>query len=164
MTLLEKRYITTRVTGNSLVGVGKQRPTPRGNYCTVADMDGKTDIRVLNMWAENIRHADLAYDLGGKMMAYVYDCYAIVVDHRIVDEGYFYNKLCTTGCGAPPVEVMQEFYDILGDPTNEMERYSDPVSYYAKQGGRYDPKTGWVTFASIRSPGGIILSGTKVKE
>jgi hypothetical protein len=35
-------------------------------------------------------------------------------------------------------------YALLGDPTNELERYYDPEMYHAKRGEDYHPG-GWVT-------------------
>jgi Major capsid protein Gp23 len=132
--------------GMSLIGVGRERPTSWGNYFWL-DNNGE-QIRVLNMWWENLEYADIYFNLGGKVLIrkYVdttktplkYDgiAYALIIDTRIPPDWY-YNKLCFTGCYPPLFPILKDMYEYLGDPTNELEQFTDPVSYYAKRGGEY---------------------------
>jgi hypothetical protein len=132
MKYLERRTIPTHVTGSSLIGVGRQRPCSWGNYCWVG---GKNEnIRIFNMWAENITTANKRFRLHGGMEALVYnnEC-AIVIDERIPKD-WRYDKLCFTGYGKPPVHVAQEMYEYLGDPDNEFEQFTNPVAYHARRG------------------------------
>ena len=68
-----------------------------------------------------------------------------MVDRRIPADWY-YNRLCFTGDRLPAVEVARAIYEYLGDPTNELERFTNPVAYHEKRGGWYDPETDIVTY------------------
>lgn len=129
--------------GMSLIGVGVKRPCSWGNYFWLKD------VRIGNMWWENLEH--LKDELSGDVEVLVYETddnkkFGLIIDPRIPPE-YLYNKLCWTGYRFPTKEIAEDMYKLLGDPTNEFEQYIDPVSYYAKRGAKYDPKTGIVCYS-----------------
>lgn len=128
---LKREMVNCKVTGSSLIGVGAKRPCSWGNYCWVATG------RVLNMWAENIDSANRQFNLGGKMSALVYHERGgnfVFFDDDRVPADWYYNKLCYTGGAMPPIEVAREWFEYKGDPTGELEQYTDPKEYYAKRG------------------------------
>ncbi len=139
--------IPARVGMMSLVGIGKSEfPLRFGNYFSFAgtreEMLQGADVRCLNFWAENLNEAVRRFLPDGLVNIILYTSdngykWAIVDDERIPEEWY-YNKLCRTGCAAPPVEYAKEIYEYLGDPHNEFEQYSDPKSYWEKRGGVYN--------------------------
>src|SRR6185503_19029855 len=134
----QEQDISTHVTGHSLIGTGRSRPVSWGNYCWVAPQ-----IRVLNMWAENIETATVEFKLGDTMKAFVHENSAVVIDPRI-PETWKYNKLCFTGgmgMKTDIIEAMREIYEYLGDPTGEFEQFTDPVKYWRKRNANYNPKT-----------------------
>lgn len=146
--------VPAKVGGMSLIGVGPLRPTSWGNYFWLASGE-----RVLNFWAENLTAAVEQFLPDGMVTIVKYTWVAkaygdplkmvtntacIIQDERIPPEWY-YNKLCSTGGTRPSAEVAQDIFAILGDPYNESEQYTDPVSYYAKRGGLY--RDGCVSYA-----------------
>lgn len=132
----------------SLVGVGKIRPCVWGNYFSLHGKDARTSPRVVNMWAENMTHL---VDTGvledgmieGKLFSYTDRHWFVVTDPRVPLE-YLYNKFNFTGYYRPPLEIAMEMYAHYGDPTNELEQWTDPVSYYGKRGAEYNPDKGLV--------------------
>jgi hypothetical protein len=130
----------------SLVGVGKSYPISWGNYFWF----NEPAYRCVNFWAENLEALVKNKTLEDGMV----DCvvfveptkgkYAVIDDKRIPKDWY-YNKFCFTGGYRPSLEIAREMYSIHGDPTNELEKWTDPVSYHAKRNETYDPKTGTVT-------------------
>ncbi len=152
----------------SMIGVSHHRPCSWGNYFSLA---GAPYPRIANMWAENlvtlVQNRTL---LDGAVKVKLYEdlsreetdhveldnpafmfrrqnhFYAIVVDDRIPDDSWLYNKLCFTGCLRPHIDIIRDMYKVLGDPTNAIEEYEDPKNYYAKQGAEYDEKTGIVRY------------------
>lgn len=136
---VETKFLPIKCAGMSLIGVGPERPTSWGNYFWITDR-----IRILNMWWENL--ASLKYELENTVKVRIYDDeFGIIIDERVPEE-YLYNKLCYTGGRFPPKEIVKDIFNLLGDPTNEFELFEDPVSYYAKRGGKYNPTTGIVTY------------------
>ncbi len=152
----------------SLIGVSHHRPCSWGNYFSLA---GAPYPRIANMWAENLEtlvqnktlldgavKVKLYEDLSREETDHVEldnptftyrrqnQFYAIVVDDRIPDDSWLYNKLCFTGCVRPHIDIIRDMYKVLGDPTNAIEQYEDPKSYYAKQGAEYDEETGIVRY------------------
>jgi len=152
---MEIMKLPARIGSMSLIGVGKQRPCSWGNYFDFAtgSRAGGPDIRCVNMWAENLVTVREWVLTDGLIECAVWHevkirngnkfgiKYAIVVDSRIPVE-WFYQKLCFTGSYNPSVETAREMFALVGDPDNELEQYTDPVSYWQKRGSSYDPKTG----------------------
>jgi hypothetical protein len=145
--MIEEKYIEARVASMSLIGVGKERPCGWGNYFWFTD-----ESRCLNMWAENLKSAKDRFLTDGLVKVRRYTAeegnkkgcsWSIVIDDRIPGD-WLYNKLCTTGGWPPPLEFAKDMYEILGDPTYELERYIDPEMYYAKRGEEYFSESGIV--------------------
>lgn len=133
----------------SLVGIHGKAPYSWGNYFDLAVPRNKNGQivwggRVANMWAENLTALVKDKTLSdGMVEVMMYDDeFCIVVDPRVPVE-YLYNKLCFTGSYPPRIEILQEMYEILGDPGNEIERYVSPEKYYTDRGHSY--KNGIVT-------------------
>lgn len=129
MVQFDEVYLPAAVSGQSLIGVGHQRPCSWGNYFWI------DEVRILNMWAENLETARERFLTDNKVKVLRSGNRAIVIDDRIPDE-WLYNKLCFTGGGSISLEQAAIFYAILGDPDNEIEQFIDGKSYYAKRGGR----------------------------
>lgn len=142
-----RKFLPAKVGCTSLVGISGEAPHSFGNYFDLWD-----GSRVFNMWAENlealVRDGTLS-DRKIEVLNYSTGC--IVVDPRVPPE-YLNNKCCFTGGRRPTLEEAKEIYEILGDPTNELEQWTDPVSYYEKRGGKYDPQTGFVTYTVKSRP------------
>lgn len=138
------RMLNAIVTSTSLIGLCETRPARWGNYFSC---DG---ISILNLWAENLETLIATGVIDdGKVRAIVYDDkYGIIVDPRIQREWY-YNKLCFTGASHVKAFHAKEMYDIVGDPDYEFEQFIDPVSYYAKRGEQYNPKTGMISRKTV---------------
>lgn len=128
----------------SCVGVYGNPPFGWGNYFWLLE----PNVRVLNFWAENLKAAreQLLVDGEVQIIRWEWDVQTkdgprhrsccIIQDDRI-PVGWYYNKCCFTGDYLPPVEVAKEIYEILGDPTNELEQFTDPEMYHARRGGMY---------------------------
>lgn len=139
----------------SLIGTGSDLPVQWGNYFWI------DDIRVVNIWWENLN--GLSDKLGGNVTLRVYEChlaksrpmyntpssstprkYGIVEDVRVPKE-YLYNKLCFTGTYTPSIEIAVDMYVKLGVMTeygDELEQWTDPITYWSKRGAIYNPRTG----------------------
>lgn len=142
---IETKLIDAKVTGQSLIGTGRERPVSWGNYFEVQEG------RVMNMWAENLEHlVDTGVLQDGKVEVNIYTdidkerSWVLVIDERVPVD-YLYNKLCFTGYYMPPIEVAEHVFSIVGDPNNEIEQWTDRVSYYKKRGSEYNPETGIIT-------------------
>lgn len=167
MYMVEVKMLPIRCAGMSLVGIGPRRPTSWGNYFSlyyaadtqppVHDLDYDR-VRILNMWWENLEaltrphNSFLAASIqNGAVEVKIYTDpetkyrWGIVIDKRVPPE-YLYNKLCFTGGRMPTEEIARDIYNILGDPNNEIEQYTDPVAYYEKRGAKYDPEKGIITW------------------
>lgn len=146
MIRIETKEVPTRSIQNSLVGVGSDRPTSWGNYFWIKD--GEQEIRVLNMWMENLQHAAKEFLGGGLVRARVYyvdgAAWCLIDDPRI-PATYYYNKLCFTGTRRPPVEVAQDAYAYLGDPHGEVEQFTNPKAYWEKRGYTYNEEKGIIS-------------------
>lgn len=131
-----------RIGLQSLIGVCGNAPHSWGNYFELAGYG-----RVVNFWSENLRAANRFFKLDDSVKIRTYfdgeRKYVLIDDDRIPKDWY-YNKLCFTGMWQPSVDVARYMYEYLGDPTFEFERFTDPVSYYAKRGGVY--KAGTVSY------------------
>jgi hypothetical protein len=128
----------------SLIGTPRELPLSWGNYMSVSELGDTRPWRVLNMWKENFD----ALGTFGASSPWVLTHegeeggrWVVIYDSRVPDDWY-YNKLCFTGYGAPGVPALSEIYKLLGDPTGELELFTDPVAYHAKCGNEYDPVTG----------------------
>lgn len=129
-------YVSTKIGGQSLVGVSGEAPHSWGNYFSLRE-----GSRVVNFWSENLEAANLQFGLNGHVKVRKYTSslkisYVLIDDARIPADWY-YNKLCFTGCYSPPIDVIKDMFDYLGDPDNEFEKYTDPESYYFKRGKKY---------------------------
>ncbi len=136
-----KKKIKADVTGSSLIGVGIERPCSWGNYFWC------DDVRILNFWAENLEtlvDQNVLSDGLVEVLMYTHPehghQYGIITDDRI-SQDWFYNKLCFTGSRGVYWVHAKEMYDYIGDPDNEFEQFTDPISYYKKRGGEYNPTT-----------------------
>ena len=119
---VETKLVDAVVDTMSLIGTSRERPISWGNYFWVSEG------RVVNMWAENLEHLVSKKVLADKKVLvniYSYnDCqWLLVVDNRIPAD-YLYNELCFTGYYLPPIEIAQHMFDIVGDPTNQIEKWS----------------------------------------
>lgn len=129
MDQFEEVYLPAYVSSQSLIGTGPDRPCSWGNYFWIGE------VRILNMWAENLETARERFLPDNQIKVLRHGNHAIVIDDRIPNE-WFYNKLCFTGSGGSiSLDVAFVFYSILGDPDNELEQFVDQKSYYAKRGG-----------------------------
>lgn len=157
MYMIETKMLPIRCACQSLIGVGSHRPVSWGNYFWLYD-DESGSIRILNMWWENLKSLTRAHNSflaapiqNGVVEVRIYTDqklkrkWGIVTDKRVPPE-YLYNKLCYTGYLMPTEEIAKSIYDLLGDPENEFEQYTDPVSYYKKRGAKYDPEKGIITW------------------
>jgi hypothetical protein len=121
----------------SLIGTSNQYPLSWGNYFWLHN-----GPRVLNFWAENLQAANNKFLTDGmvQIVEWIWDegrtC--IIKDERIPQDWY-YQKLCFTGGGHVPVDIATDIYELIGDPSFELEQFTDPVSYWAKRGGQYFP-------------------------
>lgn len=158
----ERVRFPARVGGQSLIGVDRKRPTSWGNYFWLSNKGP----RVVNMWAENMKYLVETGVLFDEMIEGVlfsngpdweYQKWFVVDDARVPEE-YLYNKFCFTGGMTPPLDIATEMYSIHGDPTGELEEWTDPVSYYRKRGSEYDPKTGIITTRVNSTPREIKLN------
>lgn len=130
----------------SLIGVHGNAPHAHANYFWLS-----CGSRVLNFWAENLEAAVKQFDIDKiwirRYKGEGYDV-CLVDDGRIPREWYL-DELCFTGCKIPPLEVLKDIF-YFGDVhyrgfANDLERFTDPASYYAKKGWGYHPETGIVT-------------------
>jgi hypothetical protein len=167
----ELANVPPQVGMRSLVGIGgREFPLSFGNYFALVHADvgaHKWDgWRINNFWAENLTEAAKRFlqdnlvrvqvwrwtkdgkDREGKERT-VSGLNAIIDDARIPAEWY-HNKMCWTGGALPPLEVAQQMYAVRGDATNELEMWTNPVSYYAKRGGEY--KDGFIRYNIPRKP------------
>ena len=147
--MYDRVKIEAKVGMESLIGVGKERPSSWGNYFWF-----RSGERCLNMWAENLETAVERFLDDGMVECAVWDVpssdsrgfssFAIVIDRRI-PQNWLYQKLCFTGGYGVDLATATEMYELVGDPDNELERWSDPVSYYDKRGMKYNPATGIIS-------------------
>lgn len=152
MTVLNKvvKKVPIRYGCQSLIGTLSTRPVDWGNYFSLIVGEENADVRIANMWAENLKDAESKF-LDGEVELTIYQhqkedgrtlSWALVTDDRIPDD-YLYNKLCFTGTSSPPADIITDMFDIVGDPDGELEQYIDPISYYSKKGNmEYNPETG----------------------
>lgn len=128
---MKDHFVKAKVGGMSLVGVGSKRPCSWGNYFWLSG-----GPRILNMWAENLEDAVEKFLLDGLVKIRDYGDVAIIIDERIPQD-YFYNKCCFTSSGGVSLEIAQDIYKTLGDPTNELLRFTDPKQYHDLRGENY---------------------------
>jgi hypothetical protein len=124
----------------SLIGVRGRPPHPFGNYFSLRH----EGLRVLNFWAENLKGAT-AFLPDGQLQIRVWSweehpgCRpgkVCIIDDPRIPADWYYNKLCFTGFGVPPIEIARQIYAHLGDPYNEFERFTDSEMYWARKGRR----------------------------
>lgn len=135
----------------SLVGIGKSEfPKSFGNYfsfwTTREDAFSGMDIRCVNMWSENLKEARKRFFPDGLVEGVIFTQEAdgrtkswfVVDDPRLPSKDWLHNKFCWTGGSVPSDnEIIREMYSIHGDPTNELEQFTDPETYHARKGGEY---------------------------
>lgn len=144
---VETRKVPIAYGGWSLIGVGGKPPHSWGNYFWIA-VDGAR-VRVLNMWLENLQHAERDFLKGDDVQVRLYrdaDWVWCLIDDSRIPSAYYYNKLCFTGIPRPTLEVATDAYAHVGDPENELEQFTAPKAYYEKRGWTYNDKTGSVSF------------------
>lgn len=150
MYMIETKMLPVRCASMSLIAIfDERRPVSWGNYFWLY-YDEKMEydeVRIINMWWENLEALSLQ---NGVVEVKIYTDpetkkrWGIITDQRVPPK-YLYNKLCFTGYSMPSKEIARDMYDLLGDPENEFEQYTDPVSYWDKRGGKYNPETGIVS-------------------
>lgn len=136
--------VPAAVGSSSLVGIRGEPPHVWGNYFYFPD-----DTRVVNMWAENLQAAVPRFLSDGMVKIRLYDTkrgkFALIIDERL-PESWLYNQFCFTGGWGPPLDVAQDMYSHYGDPTFQLEQFTNPPSYYAKRGGRYNIAKGYISY------------------
>lgn len=144
---IEYKSMKLQCTGISLISIGKQRPVRWGNYWYAKEINNSKspEYRIVNMWYENWERINQNLFNYTPIGCYVYDHKFILFWDDNIPENYYYNKLCFTGGDVPQLDVIKHMYSIVGDPTNELEEFTDPESYYAKRNSTYDIKTGIIT-------------------
>lgn len=166
-----KRISTRAVVGMmSLVGIGgasdpSRYPLSFGNYFSLVYESTRENpwdgLRVANFWAENLREAAgrflhdgmvsvLMWEWEGKNKDKYFPLRTCIIDDPRIPAEWYHNKMCWTGSYRPPLEVAQQMYAVRGDATNELEEWTDPVSYYAKRGGVY--RNGIVSYTIKHDP------------
>lgn len=137
--------LPARSCGSSLIGVGGNAPFGWGNYFYLRGY-----ARVVNMWLENMEalvQSGVLQDrtIEGVLYEHHQNKWFLVTDARVPAD-YLYNRLCFTGYSRPPLEIAEDMFDRLGgDIYGALEEWTDPVSYWEKKGGSYDPKTGIIS-------------------
>jgi hypothetical protein len=145
---IEPRTVTIpyEPTGWSLVGVHGRPPHRHGNYHDIR-VGKNYNVRVLNMWLENARHAAKTF-CDGEVRVRLYEganyTWCLIDDERIPAD-YYYNKLCFTGGRMPPAYVALDMYEHLGDPDNEYEQFTDPTTYHGRRGFEYNAEHGFIS-------------------
>lgn len=144
--------LPARSCGSSLIGVGGNAPFGWGNYFYLRGY-----ARVVNMWLENMEALVQSRDLHdgtieGVLYEHHHNKWFLVTDARAPAD-YLYNRLCFTGYSRPPLEIAEDMFDRLGgDIYGALEEWTDPVSYWEKKGGSYDPESGIITLNVNRKP------------
>lgn len=95
-----------------------------------------------NFWAENLKAAVPLFLTDGKVRVRYYEWVnknnlrlsGVVIDDSRIPRDWYYSKMCFTGSWLPPLEIAQDIYSIHGDPTNELEKWTDEDAYYKKRG------------------------------
>lgn len=122
------------------IDITREPPYPCGNYFGIIVKD-LGPVRILNMWAENLEALDERvledHRVWIKVWSYNDHHWGLINDGRIGPE-WHNKKLCWIGTRQPPLAIAQEIYAVFGDPTNEVEQFSDPVSYWSKRGARFE--------------------------
>jgi hypothetical protein len=138
--LITNEYISTKIGSTSLVGTMGKPPHSFGNYFCLQNVYNKP-CRVVNFWAENLEAADKEFNLNGKVKVRQYlhiaEPILLLVDDWRIPKSWYYNKLCFTGTTLPSIDVLKDMFNHVGDESNELERYTDPESYYLKRGQKY---------------------------
>ena len=141
-------HVSAVVGMTSLIGVHGEAPHHHANYFALV----KPEIRVVNFWAENLTAAVEKFLDDGMVQIRIWSweeaggekACCIIDDPRIPKEWYC-TSLCFTGFGTkPPINVAKEIYDYIGDPTNQLEMFTDPEMYYARRGGVCN--NSWVSY------------------
>jgi hypothetical protein len=142
----KREKIAPIIASYSLIGVHGKPPHSWGNYFSLYDPGDESGwgLRVWNFWAENLKAAKHQFLDDGlvEIIRYTNGC---IIDDPRIPKDWYYNKLCFTGGPQCSLEEATEIYSIVGDPNNELEQFTDPVSYYAKRGSKYNPETGIIT-------------------
>lgn len=131
----------------SLVGVSGSPPYSFGNYFSINNPDSSgiqslDKYRVWNFWAENLKAAVPLFLLDGKVRVRYYEWVnknnlrlsGVVIDDPRIPNDWYYPKMCFTGSWTPPIEIAQDIYALHGDPSNELEKWTDEDAYYKKRG------------------------------
>jgi hypothetical protein len=159
--------VPTRIGMRSLVGIDTSSfPTSFGNYFSLAcKPDGSPGgitncLRIANFWAENLNEAARRFLTDGLVRVHVWTWTSVygnsntvvdnavgIIDDERIPNSWYHRDMCWTGHGRPPLEIAREMYAAQGgDLSGQLEQWTDPASYYAKQGGTYNTETGTVTY------------------
>lgn len=138
--MLIDEKVPAKVGMMSLIGASGKPPISWGNYFWL-----QNGPRVLNFWAENLQYARIEFLHDDMVNIKRYEEWCIIADDRIPNEWY-YDKMCYTGGKRPPYEAAVEFFAYHGDPTNELESFTNPVAYYHKKGAEYNINTGIISY------------------
>lgn len=141
----------------SLVGIGKSSyPKSFGNYfsfsSTKEDIINMTSVRCVNMWAENLEEVSKRFLKDGLIEGVLFteersdgrmNRWFVVDDTRLPSKDWLYSKFCWTGSYVPrDNELIREMYSIHGDPSDELEQFTDPKTYHARRGAEYIERDG----------------------
>ena len=142
--------IPAKVGMMSLVNTGNARPCSFGNYFWFRD----PEARAVNMWAENLNSAVERGILDdGMVEVRLYESrdslYALVIDPRLPKE-WLYNELCFTGMYPPHLDAVSDMYQIVGDPNNQLEQYTNPEKYWEARSCKYVNGTVYTQFKDGR--------------
>jgi hypothetical protein len=120
-----------------------------GNYFWFTDPNGLSiDSRCLNMGLESMKEASRRFLNYQNIKVVRYTelkrgySWSIVVDTRIPKD-WLWPHLYWTGANVPCMEILLDMYAEVGDPTFELEQFTNPASYWEKRGGHYS--NGWVS-------------------
>lgn len=145
-TPVTEEYVEPAIGSMSLVGVHGKAPHAHANYFWLT-----CGSRVLNFWAENLTAAAKQFNMEQvKIRRYKGEDYDVcLIDDGRIPEEWYLKELCFTGSHIPPIEVLKDIFH-FGDTNyisfkNDLEKFTDPASYYAKKGWGYHPEAGVVS-------------------
>jgi hypothetical protein len=122
--------------------------------------------RVLNFWAENLEAAVKRFSLDKvRIRRYKGEGFDVcLIDDSRIPEDWYSKELCFTNYKSLPIEVLKDIF-WFGENNyrpfkNDLEMFTDPISYYTKKGWGYDPFTGVVTIPVNATPKALKCSYT----
>lgn len=123
---IEEMSIPIKYGSRSIVGVGRERPCSFGNYFDIRNPT-LGDVRVANMWYENLEHAQktFLYDDKVNILLFSHDDmhWCLIHDDRIPDTYYIDEDVCFTGDYCPPYPIVHYMLKYVGAPEEEFLKY-----------------------------------------